>query len=92
MRMVAYVIGLTLFLLGSSAFAKDGSKGASSKGGEKKQQCVEPAPKYGGQDDKVKSNNGHGNNEDVVDTSNPGKSKQGEDTDTNVDDEKKSGK
>ena len=36
-----------------------------------------------------KSNNGHGNNEDGVDSSNPGKSKQGQDTDPNEDDENK---
>jgi len=34
-----------------------------------------------------KSNNGHGNNADGVDSSNPGKSKQGQDTDPTVDDE-----
>lgn len=39
-----------------------------------------------------KSNNGHGNNVDGVDSSNPGKSKQGEDSDPNVDDEKGNGK
>ncbi|MCM8527903.1 MAG: type II secretion system GspH family protein [Lentisphaeraceae bacterium] len=38
-----------------------------------------------------KSNNGHGNNEDGVDSSNPGKSKQGEDSDPSVDDESKGG-
>ena len=36
---------------------------------------------------KPKSNNGHGNNVDGVDSSNPGNSKQGEDTDPTVDDE-----
>ena len=36
-----------------------------------------------------KTNNGHGNNVDGVDKSNPGKSKDGEDTDPTVDDEKK---
>ncbi len=34
-----------------------------------------------------KVNNGHGNNEDGVDSSNPGASKEGEDTDPTVDDE-----
>ena len=38
-----------------------------------------------------KSNNGHGNNADGVDSSNPGKSKDGEDSDPNVDDENNSG-
>lgn len=33
------------------------------------------------------SNNGHGNNLDGVDVSNPGNSKEGEDTDTSIDDE-----
>jgi prepilin-type N-terminal cleavage/methylation domain-containing protein len=37
---------------------------------------------------KSKNNNGHGNNEDGVDSSNPGKSKEDEDSDPNVDDEK----
>ncbi len=37
------------------------------------------------------SNNGHGNNEDGVDSSNPGKSKEGEDSDPTVDDEVKVG-
>lgn len=36
-----------------------------------------------------KGNNGHGNNEDGVDSSNPGGSKEGEDSDPSVDDEKK---
>jgi Tfp pilus assembly protein PilE len=35
----------------------------------------------------AKTNNGHGNNKDGVDSSNPGKSKQGEDTDDGFDDE-----
>ncbi|HBC89175.1 MAG TPA: hypothetical protein DCZ94_19725 [Lentisphaeria bacterium] len=39
-----------------------------------------------------KTNNGHGNNEDGVDVSNPGNSKTGEDTDPTVDDETKGGK
>ena len=39
-----------------------------------------------------KDNNGHGNNEDGVDSSNPGKSKAGQDSDPNVDDEAKGGK
>ena len=39
---------------------------------------------------KTKSNNGHGNNEDGVDSSNPGNSKKGEDYDPTVDDESKS--
>ncbi len=38
---------------------------------------------------KTKNNNGHGNNIDGVDSSNPGNSKEGEDTDPNFDDEKK---
>lgn len=38
---------------------------------------------------KGKGNNGHGNNDDGVDTSNPGKSKDGQDTDPGLDDEKK---
>jgi len=38
------------------------------------------------------TNNGHGNNEDGVDVSNPGNSKEGEDTDPTVDDESKGGK
>lgn len=39
-----------------------------------------------------KSNNGHGNNCDGVDSSNPGKSKQGQDSDPTIDDEcKKNG-
>lgn len=37
-------------------------------------------------------NNGHGNNVDGVDMSNPGNSKAGEDTDSNVDDEKGRGR
>ncbi|MCF6177303.1 MAG: hypothetical protein L3J71_16225 [Victivallaceae bacterium] len=37
------------------------------------------------------SNNGHGNNVDGVDSSNPGNSKEGEDSDPNVDDEIKGG-
>ncbi|MBK1790579.1 hypothetical protein [Persicirhabdus sediminis] len=37
--------------------------------------------------DDGKSNNGHGNNVDGVDSSNPGNSKEGEDTDPTVDDE-----
>lgn len=41
---------------------------------------------------KEKQNNGHGNNVDGVDSSNPGKSKQGQDSDPNVDDEKVKGK
>lgn len=42
--------------------------------------------------DKPKKNNhGHGNNVDGVDASNPGKSKEGEDSDPSVDDEKKGG-
>ena len=89
MKMIAWMVGLTLFLFGSSAFAKDKSNEAN-KSGKKKQQCVQPAPKYGGQCGK--SNNGHGNNKDDVDKSNPGKSKQGEDTDPDVDDETKPGK
>lgn len=36
-----------------------------------------------------RNNNGHGNNTDGVDSSNPGKSKQGQDTDPTVDDEEK---
>ena len=38
------------------------------------------------------TNNGHGNNEDGVDSSNPGNSKEGEDSDPTVDDESKGGK
>ena len=38
---------------------------------------------------KAKNNNGHGNNLDGVDVSNPGKSKQGEDSDPSVDDERR---
>jgi hypothetical protein len=38
---------------------------------------------------KVKNNNGHGNNLDGVDSSNPGKSKQGQDSDPHVDDERR---
>lgn len=38
---------------------------------------------------KPKSNNGHGNNIDGVDSSNPGKSKQGLDSDPTIDDERK---
>lgn len=41
---------------------------------------------------KCKNNNGHGNNEDDVDTSNPGNSKDGDDTDPADDDETKKGK
>ena len=37
--------------------------------------------------EKVKNNNGHGNNIDGVDSSNPGNSKAGQDSDPNVDDE-----
>lgn len=37
--------------------------------------------------EKVKQNNGHGNNADGVDSSNPGKSKCGLDTNTAIDDE-----
>ena len=47
-------------------------------------------PDLGSSSEKVKSNNGHGNNEDGVDSSNPGNSKEGEDSDPNVDDENKS--
>jgi hypothetical protein len=39
-----------------------------------------------------KTNNGHGNNVDGVDVSNPGASKDGEDSDPTVDDEKKRGR
>ena len=39
-----------------------------------------------------KGNNGHGNNADGVDSSNPGQSKKGEDSDPTVDDENKDGK
>lgn len=88
MKMIAWMIGLTLILFGSNAFAESGSNDKS--GNNKSSECVKPAPKYGGQCDK--SNNGHGNNEDGVDKSNPGKSKKGEDSDPEVDDEKKSGR
>ncbi len=91
MRMVVWVIGLVLVLSGSSAFAAGDSGNNSSNIKNKKSKCVQPAPKYGGQCDKEKSNNGHGNNKDDVDSSNPGKKKV-KDTDPNVDDEKKSGK
>ena len=37
---------------------------------------------------KTKNNNGHGNNIDGVDMSNPGKSKKGKDSDPNIDDER----
>jgi len=40
-------------------------------------------------DYKIKNNHGHGNNVDGVDMSNPGNSKEGEDTDETVDDENK---
>lgn len=56
------------------------------------------SPKYNLQDlvvltsiDYCKNNNGHGNNIDGVDVSNPGKSKDGEDSDTTIDDEIKGG-
>lgn len=39
-------------------------------------------------DTKTKNNNGHGNNIDSVDMSNPGKSKKGKDSDPNIDDER----
>lgn len=89
MKTMVWTLSLVLFLMGSTAFAKEGS---GKKDGQKKKgsQCVKPSPKYGGQDCKKKGNNGHGNNEDGVDSSNPGKSKKGEDTDPGVDDEKKS--
>ena len=88
--MITWVIGLTVILFGSSAFAKNDSASTSGRQGKKKGQCVQPTPKYDGQGDK-KGNNGHGNNEDGVDKSNPGQSKQGEDTNPDEDDEKKSG-
>ena len=56
----------------------DGVPGAYSWGG---QMWNQPEPK---------NNNGHGNNVDGVDSSNPGNSKIGEDTDPTVDDEIKS--
>lgn len=43
----------------------------------------------GKDDGKVQDNNGHGNNVDGVDSSNKGKSKQDQDSDPTVDDEKK---
>ncbi|MDD7984583.1 type II secretion system protein [Lentisphaera marina] len=53
----------------------------------------DPDPDPDGNDGKVKNNNGHGNNVDGVDSSNKGKSKQGEDTANEegviTDDEKK---
>ena len=91
MRMGVWIIGLVLILSGSSTFAASGSGNNSSNIKNKKSKCVQPAPKYGGQCDKENSNNGHGNNEDGVDSSNPGKSKKGEDSNPAVDDEKKSG-
>ena len=45
-----------------------------------------------GDTNKGKTNNGHGNNMDGVDSSNPGNSKAGEDTDPDVDDEKQRGR
>ena len=87
MKMTVWVLGLSVVLLGSSAYAKDGSK----KESDKKPKCACPAPKYDGQGEKHKCNNGHGNNEDGVDTSNPGNSKKGQDSDSDVDDEKKTG-
>lgn len=42
-------------------------------------------------DGKVKNNNGHGNNVDGVDSSNKGNSKQDEDSEPNIDDEKSKG-
>lgn len=51
--------------------------------------CVIPGWSSGSTTDDGKSNNGHGNNVDGVDSSNPGNSKKGEDTDPTVDDEKK---
>ena len=76
------LIVLTAVLVCPGVWADSSDK--STKKSDAKR--VTPAPKYNGQE---KSNNGHGNNEDGVDTSNPGKSKAGEDTDSNVDDEKK---
>ena len=88
MKMAVWIVGLIMFLFGSSALAAGDSNGKRSTNKKKSSQCVQPAPKYGGQD---KSNNGHGNNEDDVDRSNPGKKKV-EDSDPDVDDEKKTGK
>jgi len=45
----------------------------------------------GGDGDSEKNNNGHGNNEDGVDSSNPGNSKAGQDSDPTVDDEMSKG-
>ena len=50
--------------------------------------CIRPGYTYT-DDGSGKSNNGHGNNVDGVDSSNPGNSKTGEDTNPDVDDEKK---
>lgn len=76
---------LAAFLVGSGIHAEGKP--------DKSEKRVTPAPKYSGQE---KSNNGHGNNEDSVDSSNPGNSKKSdsdphkkEDSDPNVDDEKK---
>lgn len=90
MRATVWIIGLVLVLFGSSAFAAGGSGNKSSNIKNKKSKCVQPASKYGGQCDR--SNNGHGNNKDDVDSSNPGKSKKGKDTDPSIDDETKPSK
>lgn len=88
MKAMIWVMGLVLFLSGSTTFAKSDSNGKNGKK-NRQRECVRPAPGYGGQAERGKSNNGHGNNEDDVDKSNPGRSKTGEDTDPDVDDEKK---
>ena len=87
MKLTVYIIGLVIFLFGSSVFAAEGSRENPDLNKKKKPERVCPSPKYGGQE-KEKSNNGHGNNKDDVDRSNPGK-KPATDSDPNVDDENK---
>ena len=90
MNMNKWIVGLAVLLFGASTFAaKDNG---SSRKGSNKEGCVCPSPKYQGQGEKQKCNNGHGNNKDGVDRSNPGRSKPGQDSDPAIDDEKKTGK
>ncbi|MCA9580876.1 MAG: hypothetical protein KC416_03720 [Myxococcales bacterium] len=75
---------LVLGLMGCTNASPSSSTGYLSL--ETGEECV-PDGTY-----KAKGNNGHGNNIDGVDVSNPGKSKEGLDTDPTVDDEKKTHK
>ena len=88
------VIVLTSILTCAGTYADSDSHGRALHGGKKEgAKRITPASKYHGQE---KSNNGHGNNEDGVDSSNPGNNKKDDtdphkktDSDPDVDDEKK---